>query len=212
MTALDDPLAIATIVFAAVAFAIMLWFLSSKPALVTSTKLILFAGILIFPICAAFTGNLHGYSVSQERGFCGGCHVMVPYTDDSNDPASKTLAAMHSKNPLFGERNCYTCHADYGMFGSVVTKINGLHHVYAYYRNFSHVPVEEALPKIELYKPFDNAVCMHCHSTRTERWSNIKDHRGADQDVRNGKLSCASDGCHGPAHPFRERAREAKTP
>lgn len=202
MSLLHDPLAAGTIAFAALAAAIMVWFLVEKPALVSSTKLILFAGILILPVAAASTGNVHGYVASQERPFCGSCHVMLPYTDDSNDPGSKTLAALHSRTELFGEKNCYMCHADYGMFGTVLTKINGLHHVYEYHLNYSSMPLEASIGKIQLYKPFNNESCLHCHSTKTAGWSKVKDHLGAEDDVRAGTLSCASEGCHGPAHPF----------
>ncbi len=202
MAQLSDPLALATVVFAALAASVVIWFLWKQPALVSSTKLLLFAGILILPVGAAFTGNVRGYEVSQGREFCGSCHVMIPYTEDSNNPASKTLAARHARTELFGEKNCYMCHANYGMFGTVLTKINGLHHVYAYYTKYSSVPLADTLGKIELYHPFDNSSCLHCHSTKTEGWTKIKDHLGAEDDARTGKLSCASEGCHGPSHPF----------
>src|SRR5262245_52679368 len=101
-----DPLAVATFVLAAIGAGIMIWFLVKKPALVTATKLILFAGILIFPAGAAFTGNVRGYEMSQDRRFCSSCHVMLPWTDDSDDATSNSLASRHARNPLFGERNC----------------------------------------------------------------------------------------------------------
>lgn len=202
MNLLHDPLALGTIALAAIAAAIMIWFLVKRPALVSSTKMILFAGILVFPVGAASTGNVRGYVASQERPFCGSCHVMIPYTEDSDDPSSNTLAARHARSDLFGNKNCYMCHADYGMFGTVLTKLNGLHHVYEYHLNFGSMPIEDSIGKIHLYKPFDNTSCLHCHSTKTPGWSKIKDHLGAEDDARAGKLSCASEGCHGPAHPF----------
>jgi nitrate/TMAO reductase-like tetraheme cytochrome c subunit len=203
--AFDDPLVVSTIVLAALGAGIMIWFLIKKPALVTATKLLLLAGILIFPVGAAFTGNLRGYTVSQDREFCSSCHVMEPWTDDSNDNTSKSLASMHARNPLFGERNCYRCHEDYGMFGTILTKVNGMNHMYHYYAAYQGMPIDEALRRIALYKPYNNATCMHCHSTRTEGFAAVKDHQGADEDVRAGKVSCASEGCHGPAHPFSKK-------
>ena len=58
---------------------------------------------------------------------------MEPWVQDASDPASTSLAARHGRNALFGDPNCYTCHADYGMYGTVHTKIGGLRHVAAYY-------------------------------------------------------------------------------
>ena len=43
---------------------------------------------------------------------------------------------------------------------------------------------------------------MHCHSTEGPSWNAIKDHASILDRVRAGTVSCASSGCHGPAHPF----------
>ena len=68
-----------------------------------------------------FSGNIAGYEATKTRRFCGSCHVMTPYAKDSEDVASTSLAARHSRNDAFGAENCYACHADYGMFGTVTT-------------------------------------------------------------------------------------------
>jgi hypothetical protein len=43
---------------------------------------------------------------------------------------------------------------------------------------------------------------MHCHSTETDVWSKVPDHHASLADVRTDRLSCASPGCHGRAHPY----------
>ena len=45
-------------------------------------------------------------------------------------------------------------------------------------------------------------VCMQCHSTKLDIWLRLPDHKSALDDVRTGRMSCASGGCHGFAHPF----------
>jgi hypothetical protein len=58
----------------------------------------------VFPIGTSMSGNIVGYTTSQERRFCASCRVMTPYTDDSDDPNSTTLAATHARSPWFVAR------------------------------------------------------------------------------------------------------------
>jgi len=62
--------------------------------------------------------------------------------------------------------------------------------------------LEEAKATIRIRKPFSNATCMHCHSTDGPSWNAVGEHASLRADVRDGQVSCASAGCHGPAHPF----------
>lgn len=198
---ISSPLVALSLSCAALAAAILVWYLVRRPPLGWSTKVILLFGIAVLPIATATTGNVVGYEQTKTRSFCGGCHVMEPFTDDAASPTSLTLAARHSRNAGFGEESCYTCHADYGMFGAVATKLNGLRHVYHYYTSYRSLSLAEALPRIDLYEPFPNQTCMHCHSTRVPSWELIGDHAALADEVRAGEVSCASPGCHGPAHP-----------
>ena len=179
-----------------------LWFLIRRPALTRRTKLVLLAAIGVLPLVTAGTGNVAGYEATKARHFCGSCHVMTPYQNDSEDRHSTALAARHARNQLFGDENCYACHAEYGMFGTVLTKIGGMRHVYDYTFHYRNMSLEEAREKIHIRTPFQNATCMHCHSTEGPSWNAIKDHASILDRVRSGAVSCASAGCHGPAHPF----------
>src|SRR5262245_34253056 len=110
----------------ALAAIILVTYLVRRPHLGRGTKLWLFFGLGPLPIASALTGNLANLEVSKERKFCGSCHVMTPYIEDAQNPASQSLAAIHSRNAWFGDQSCYVCHADYGMFGTAATKIGGL--------------------------------------------------------------------------------------
>jgi hypothetical protein len=94
------------------------------------------------------------------------------------------------------------CHADYGMFGTVLTKLGGMRHVWLYVTEYRNVPLEEAKKTIHLVKPYRNSNCMQCHSTELPIWQRVPDHKSSMQEVRQQKVSCASAGCHGYAHPF----------
>jgi cytochrome c-type protein NapC len=197
------PLAWTTLMCAGLAAALLVYFLVRRPAITVGVKLLLLLALGVFPIAAAGSGNIVGFEASTERHFCGGCHVMGPYERDSLDPRSLSLASMHARNDEFGDRNCYTCHADYGMYGTVATKLAGLGHVYEYYGNGYHaMTLAEARTKIHIKKPFPNATCMHCHSLRLPGWADEPEHQAIVESLERGEVSCASAGCHGPAHPF----------
>jgi nitrate/TMAO reductase-like tetraheme cytochrome c subunit len=198
------------IVCAVLASAILIWFLARKPPLTGMVKFLLLLGIGVLPIGSAATGNIAGFESTKHRRFCGSCHVMGPYRADSEDPLSHSLAAMHARNEEFGNDNCYECHKDYGAFSTMMTKLGGMLHVYHYYTHYGSVDVRTALAEIELYKPFANANCTRCHSTEAHGWLSIGDHDSNLPRLRSGEVSCVSDGCHGPIHPFSKPKAHAK--
>ena len=201
-TLTSDPLAMIAIGAAAVAALILVAYLLFRPRLSWPVRIALALGIGGFPMVTAATGNLHGFEATKTRRFCGGCHVMTPYANDSEDPKSMSLAARHARNPELGDANCYYCHADYGMFGTVVTKLGGMRHVYLYVTEYRDMSLAEAREKIHLLGTYKNATCMQCHSTELPDWLAIDGHKGAIDEIRSGATSCVSNGCHGPAHPF----------
>ena len=200
-------LAVAALFCAAVAAAILIWYLVARPRLVPVTKVVLFLGLGAFPIAAAFSGNLAEFEHTKSRAFCGSCHVMTPYAMHAGDLHDTGLPALHSRNRAFGEESCYACHSDYGMYGTALTKLAGMKHVWMYLRTYRAMSLEEALPTIHLYRPFPNASCLECHSTTLPGWLAVDDHRAMDSELRAGEVSCVSEGCHGFAHPFAKVGR-----
>ena len=198
----SNPVLAAALACAFASAVLVLWYLVRRPQLTHATKLVLLAGIGILPLATATTGNVAGFEATKTRRFCGSCHVMTPYRNDSEDPRSTTLAARHARNDLFGDENCYACHADYGMYGTIVTKVGGLRHVYEYVLHYRNMPLDEARATIRIRHPFPNATCIHCHSTEGPLWNAVREHASLVDRVRDGRVSCASAGCHGPAHPF----------
>jgi NapC/NirT cytochrome c family, N-terminal region len=187
---------------AAIASVILIVYLVRRPPLIGATKLWLLLGLGVFPVGAAVAGNIEGFESTKKRKLCNSCHVMYEHVADSNDLNSKSLASRHSRNNLFGLENCYMCHRDYGMYGTLTTKIGGLRHVWMYYTRYFNVPIEESRKTIHIYHPYPNGGCMQCHSTRLDVWAKEAEHRGLVEEVRADKVACASGGCHGFAHPF----------
>jgi cytochrome c-type protein NapC len=198
----NSPLSLVALGCAAAATLILVGYLVLRPALSHATKVWLALGLGVLPIGAAAAGNVQGFEATKEREFCGSCHVMSLHEQDSADPKSATLAARHARNRMFGSENCYSCHADYGMFGTIVTKMGGMRHVWLYYTEYRTTPLDEAKRTIKIRRPFPNDNCMQCHSTEVKLWGDVPDHRALVQDLRAERVSCASAGCHGLAHPF----------
>ncbi len=197
---LEQLLKVTALVAAAIAIVILVWYLVRRPPLTRLTKVMLLFGLGIMPIGVALTGNLAGFEYTLRREFCGSCHVMLPYTEDAADPKSTSLAAIHSRNHNFGEESCYTCHADYQLFGAMTTKVNGLKHLYYYVTQYANTgPYGEGGPTIHMYKPFQNGMCTRCHSTTAPAWLSRDEHKGAVEDLRKGEAKCID--CHTDVHP-----------
>lgn len=185
------------------AAAILVTYLVRKPPLDLRQKLWLAMGLGVLPGVAAVSSTVSGMERTTHRDFCGSCHVMGAHYENAVDPGAQSLAARHSRNPFFGEKSCYVCHADYGMFGYAMTKLGGLRHVYEYHLGgYGDLTLEEAKAAIHLVKPYDNLNCRQCHTTTLADWRRVPDHEALRAELESNRVSCASAGCHGYAHPF----------
>lgn len=196
-------LGIGALVAIVAAAAIQIHHLIVKPAFDLRVKLRLLLGLGVFPVLAAASSTVAGMEATTDRQFCGSCHVMQGHYRDASNPRSTSLASRHSRNPFFGERSCYVCHADYGMYGYALTKLGGLRHVYLYYLGgYRSMSLEQAEREIHLIKPYNNRNCHECHTTGLSDWRRVPDHAALAAELDANRVSCASAGCHGYAHPF----------
>ncbi len=91
--------------------------------------------------------------------------------------------------------SCYNCHADYQLFGTMTTKVNGLKHLFYYLTEYANTgPYGEGGKPIHMYKGFQNGMCTRCHSTTAPRWLANQDHAGMLDDIRKGDAKCVD--CH----------------
>jgi nitrate/TMAO reductase-like tetraheme cytochrome c subunit len=205
------PLPAVTLIAAGAAALVLVRYLVVKPRLDLRVKLMLLLGLGVLPAISAGASTVAGMETTTHRTFCGSCHVMSAHFADTGDPKSQSLAARHSRNPFFGDRSCYVCHADYGMLGYVLTKAGGLRHVYLYYLGgYRQMTLEQAEREIHLIKPYDNTNCRQCHTETGHDWKRVPDHRSLEAELRTNKVSCASVGCHGYAHPFNKQLAAAE--
>jgi cytochrome c-type protein NapC len=135
---------------------------------------------------------------AQSTEFCLSCHVMTDYGRSLRVDDPSYLAAAHfQNNRVPRDRACYTCHADYAMFGGVRSKLRGLQHLYVQY--LGSVPAPD---KIKLYQPYHNRECLHCHEgarTFEERSAHSKT-PDLMRQIKANEMSCAASRCHDIVH------------
>lgn len=151
---------------------------------------LLFAAIVVVPVLLSAVTVPVAFERGKSREFCASCHVMTPYIEGLDDPTRELLSAKHYQNKWINDNQCFTCHSDYGFFGEMKAKVNGMRHMAAYYSN-SKKPVK-------LYHPYKNANCLHCHET-TPKYKDQPAHADILETLKNEEMSCID--CHGPVHP-----------
>lgn len=150
--------------------------------------------LLILGVAPALVG-LATFALSFQRAervsFCASCHTMTPWVDDLHNPSSSSLASRHFNNRWILDNQCYTCHANYGLFGPILTKLESMRHVAIYY-GLMHMPKE-----IQLTKPFPNSNCLQCHG-HAAQFKTKPVHAAVMTSLLNNQLSCIT--CHRPIH------------
>jgi cytochrome c-type protein NapC len=156
-------------------------------------RLALLVGAGVVPLFATAGGLNAGYRESSSTNFCMECHEMKPYGMSLFVDNPHALPAVHYQSRLIDrDTTCYGCHADYALFGDVKTKLNGLRHVWVHY-------VGEAADPIELYQPYPNSNCLHCHDD-ARNYLEARGHQEILPELRAGTTSCLK--CHAVAHDF----------
>lgn len=177
-----------------------LWRSSRRAGITPGSKQLLPIAIVVLPLAIVFFGYSFGLEASKDVRACGACHVMTPYVADLQNAKSDTLAATHFKNRFIQANHCYTCHTDYGMYGTVKAKWEGLGHTVRYTFKAYELPLKIA-------HPYPNWRCLNCHGA-SQKFLDPAKHPLEDRaDLLSGKTSCID--CHGPAHP-REQKRASR--
>jgi cytochrome c nitrite reductase small subunit len=168
------------------------WRRLDRAGLTPGLKQLLVLPLVVLPPAIVFFGYSFGIERSKSVASCGSCHVMEPYLADLQNIDSETLAATHYKNRYIQENHCYTCHSDYGMFGTVQAKLAGMGHV------ARNVTGRYTLP-LKIAQPYPNSRCLSCHG-ESQKFLKSEGHPKEDlPGLLSGDTSCID--CHGPAHP-----------
>lgn len=161
-------------------------------------KIVAFLVLFALPLFCMGMGFSAEMDRSKSTQFCLSCHIMEPYGKSLRVDDPFHLAAAHFQNHRVpADEACYTCHANYAMFGGIKAKFGGLKHIYVYYLGNPPKPED-----IKLYEPYNNRECLHCHAgARSFEEGAV---HAADPallpELRANKVSCMSSGCHQVVH------------
>jgi cytochrome c-type protein NapC len=194
------PAATTLIVILVLFSAALIGVLVARPGITATRggKILAFLVLFFLPILCGAMGVSSEMERSKTTAFCLSCHTMEAYGKSLHVDDSGYLPAAHFQNHRVPpDEACYTCHADYAMFGTIKVKLHGLRHVYIYY--LSTPPAPE---NIKLYTPFNNRECLHCHlGARSFEEGAVHNADPATLPaIKSNKLSCVSSGCHDVVH------------
>ncbi len=189
---------ISLIVFAIALVAV----LALRPDLtaVRGGKIVAFLAFFLLPLLGSAFALEEHLDRSKSTQFCLSCHVMEPYGKSLRIDSGDFVPAAHYQNRRIPrDQACYTCHTNYAMFGGMKAKVRGLRHLYINY--LGTIP-----KKIELYEPFQNRECLHCHAG-ARGYVESGGHEDQLEDFATGKTSCIE--CHSDIHDAANLAKHA---
>ena len=158
-------------------------------------KVLAFFAFFLLPATSLWAGYELHMERSKSTEFCLSCHVMEPYGQSLLIDDLTYLPASHYQNRRIDrEHACFTCHTNYGLFGDYKAKARGLRHLYVYF-------LGEPPEKIELYEPFNNRECLHCHDGARNF---VATHEEDVPALRSNETSCLD--CHDMVHAADEVA------
>src|ERR1700730_17351591 len=105
-------------------------------------KILAFVALLILPALSVWAGFSEHMDPPTPTSFCLSCHVMTDYGRSLHVDDRSYVPARHFQNNLIPrDHACYTCHADYTMFGTLKSKIRGMCHLWV--QHYGMVPLPE---------------------------------------------------------------------
>ena len=176
-----------------------------RPSLTSAAgwKIVAFIGLCVLPaLCIVGGMNTHVQRSEQTR-FCISCHVMVPYGQSLYVDSPTPIPAQHFQNHRVpADMACYSCHADYTIYGPLNDKLQGLKRIYMQYVSTPPNPAAIRIPG-----GFKNAQCLHCHLGARSFQENPV-HSAIIDSLKSNQLSCLSSGCHDTAHDIADQSHE----
>ncbi len=161
-------------------------------------RILSFVALLVLPVVAVWGGYTEHEERASTTEFCLQCHVMADFGKTLHYDDKSYIPAVHFENRFVPrDQACFTCHADYALFGGITSKIHGLKNVYVQYFGTPRKPAD-----IKISSPFPNSTCLHCHLGSRAFETVNGHHKTADmlQKVKASQLSCTSSSCHDTIH------------
>jgi cytochrome c-type protein NapC len=160
-----------------------------------SWKILAFVGLFVLPAMCIVGGINTHIQRSERTQFCISCHVMIPYGQSLYIDDPSHIPAQHFQNHRVpAAMACYSCHADYGIYGPLKDKLSGLTRIYKQYVSTPPDPAAIRIPG-----GFKNAQCLHCHLGARSFEENPVHSAMMDQ-LKSEQMSCLTSGCHDTTH------------
>ena len=160
-----------------------------------SWKILAFIGLFVLPAMCIVGGINTHIQRSERTQFCISCHVMIPYGQSLYVDDPSHIPAQHFQNHRVpAAMACYSCHADYGIYGPLKDKLSGLTRIYKQYVSTPPDPAAIRIPG-----GFKNAQCLHCHLGARSFEENPVHSAMMDQ-LKSEQMSCLTSGCHDTTH------------
>ncbi len=159
----------------------------------TGSKILAFIGLAVLPgLCIVGGMNFHMQRSEQTR-FCISCHAMAPYGRSLYVDDSSHIPAQHFQNHRVPpEMACYSCHADYTIYGPLKDKLEGVKRIYMQYIGTPPNP-------IHIRGAYNNQQCLHCHDGARNFEENPV-HASMLDSLKSNQISCLTAGCHDMIH------------
>lgn len=174
-----------------------------RPSLTSAAgwKMVAFIGLCVLPaLCIVGGMNTHVQRSEQTR-FCISCHVMIPYGQSLYVDDPSHIPAQHFQNHRVPpDMACYSCHADYSIYGPLKDKVQGLKRIYMQYVSTPPHP-------ITIPGGFKNAQCLHCH-LGARNFEGNPVHSAMMDSLKSNQTSCLTSGCHDTAHDVANLSRQ----
>jgi cytochrome c-type protein NapC len=158
-------------------------------------KIVAFIGLCVLPALCIVGGMSAHVQRSEQTRFCISCHVMIPYGQSLYVDDASHIPAQHFQNhrvPV--DMACYSCHADYSIYGPLKDKLQGLKRIYIQYVSTAPDPASIRIPG-----GFQNAQCLHCH-LGARNFEENPVHAAMLDSLKSNQTSCLTSGCHDTAH------------
>jgi cytochrome c-type protein NapC len=187
LTAILVALIVLTIVLAAV--------LLVHPSITAGAtgKALAFVALCVLPALCIAGGLSTHMQRSEQTKFCISCHAMENYGKSLwlDDPSY--IPAQHFQNHRVpADMACFSCHADYTIYGPLKDKYQGVRRIYEQY-------LGTPSKTIQIRGGYKNRQCLHCHEGARNFEANPI-HMALMDSLKSNEMSCISSGCHDMVH------------
>jgi len=187
LTAILVALIVLTIVLAAV--------LLVRPSITAGAtgKALAFVALCVLPALCIAGGLSTHMQRSEQTKFCISCHAMENYGKSLwlDDPSY--IPAQHFQNHrVLADMACFSCHADYTIYGPLKDKYQGVRRIYEQY-------LGTPSKTIHIRGGYKNGQCLHCHAG-ARGFEENPIHMALMDSLKSNEMSCISSGCHDMVH------------